>query len=214
MNGMEKLALDDATDEQVRAFARTFLSLEGADAKAIKQVRQDVKDAWPQNFIWILKAPEPQAAAPVFQPAPGISKEQIELKAGAGIAPTSSKNDPVVMLTISKTDQPGGKDPVFLNVNGNAIHIARGMPQAVPFRFFFDVMQTIQRLWNWNEKTSEMTSEDVTRFGVNILKFPSEDEIFSFLQHDAALSNQSYSRERFEQVDRRRYMALVGVEAA
>jgi len=199
MNGMEKIDLKDATDEDVRTFARVFLQLEGADADAIKTVRKNVEAAWPQGFIWKSKPVEPQQiqfqAAPA---APALTKAQIEAKAGAGIAPTSSKNDPIVVLTIAKSDQPGGKEPVYLNVNGNAIHIARGEKQNVPYRFWFDLVQTIQRIWNWDDRKNEMSYEDVLRFALNIHRFPTEDEIFEFMRRDAALSNQDYTREQFE----------------
>lgn len=198
MNNMDKLDLKDATDEQIRTFARSFLNLDGADSDAIKTVRKNLEGIWPQGFIWIAREPAPVTVFAPAPAAPALTPAQIEAKAGAGIAPTSSKLDPIVVLTISKTDAPGGKEPVYLNVNGNAIHIARGIKQEVPYRFWTDLVQTIQRIWNWDERENQMTYEDVLRFALNIHRFPSEEEVFEFMRRDAALSNQIYSREHFE----------------
>jgi len=198
MNNMDKLDLKDATDEQIRAFARNFLNLDGADADAIKTVRKNVEAAWPQNFVWVPKPYEAVQQQFAPQAAPVLSKEEIEKKAGAGIAPTSSKNDPVVVLTIAKTKDEGGKDPVYVNVNGNAMHIERGVKQRVPYRYYFDLKQAVQKLHDWDERKNVYSSEDVERFPMNILQFPSEDEIFAFMQNDAEIAGQKYTRDMFD----------------
>ena len=199
MNNMDKLDLKDASDEQVRTFARVFLQIPEADSEAIKKVRALVTAAWPQGFIWVAKAIETvQAQAGAVAAPPTLTKEQIEARAGNSIAPSSSKTDPVVMLTIAKTNDPGGKDPVFVNVNGNAMHVARGILQAVPYRFFFDLKQAVQRIHNWDERENIYSHEDVSRFPMNVQKFPTEDEIFAFMHLDATRSGQEYTREMFE----------------
>lgn len=198
MNDMDKIPLEDASSEDVRAFARLFLQIEGADDLSIKQLRPLVEKAWPQNFIWKTR---PVEVIQRTQPADNVvamRDPEIEKRAGAGIAPTSSKNDPIVELIIPKNDQPGGKDPVFLNVNGMAIHIARGITQRVPYRYYANLCNAVQRLHNWDERTGIVSSENVMRFPLHIQKMPTVDEIFAFEQRDAELSGQIFTRDQFD----------------
>lgn len=198
MNNMEKINLDEATDADVRDFARIFLQIEGADADAIKKVRADVVKAWPQNFIW--KALPVQALQVVggTDTKPSLTKEEIEKKAGAGIAASSSKNDPVVVLTLHRHSGPGGRDPVYLNVNGSALHIARGITQKVPYRYFHDLQNAVQNMVDQDEKTLEITNTRTERFPATIHSMPTDDEIFAFELLDANRAGQTITRDEFD----------------
>lgn len=200
MNNMEKLLLSDATDAQVRDFARIFLQLEGADSKEIKKVRADVTAAWLQDFIWMAKPVEAlQLVAGTDVVKPALTKEQIDAKAGPGIAASSSKGDPVVVLVIPVQQGPGGKDPVFLNVNGSAMHIARGMKQRVPYRYFHDLKNAVQGIMDQDEKTFAVSTARVERFPFTVHEMPSADEIFAFELLDAQRCGQTITREQFDE---------------
>lgn len=193
---MDKLMMVDATDEQVRSFARTFLQLDGADALAIKPLRTKVTEVWPQDFIWMARSPEP---IQITQPTGAAPTILVDVKAaGAGIAASSSRTDPVVVLTIQKVAGPGGSDPVYLNVNGSAMHVARGKPQKVPYRYFEDLKHTVQRIVDQDERSGVIRSEDVQRFPLMVHEMPTEDEIFEFFRLDALRSNQVLKREDFD----------------
>lgn len=42
----------------------------------------------------------------------------------------------LVKLSIAKTNEPGGTEPVFVSVNGQAMYIPRGEPSWAPFEYY------------------------------------------------------------------------------
>jgi len=204
LSGFKKLPLDEATDAQIRVFAREVLQLEDADSAAIKSVRAKVKDAWAQDYILMAEEPPPvQTIMPPSATPPQPTKAEIEAKAGPGIAASSSKNDPVVDLVIAEQDVAGGKDPVFLNVNNMAIMIARRKPQAVPWRYYLVLKAAKQQIYTQDPDTLVTTSQWVQRFPFQRIengRFPTEDEIYEWRRADAARSGQEYTREYHDAV--------------
>lgn len=198
---MKKLNLADATDAQMRVFAREVLGLEDADSAAIKPLRVKITAAWPHDHIVMADdPPAPHAVAEATEPPP-LTKEQIEAKAGPGISASSSKIDPVVDLIIQERDTPDGKDPVYVNVNGMAMHIARKRPQAVPWRYFQVLKGTVQRLYTQDDKTMVITHQDVPRFPYSLClngRFPTPDQIFEWEREDARRSGQDFTRDQFD----------------
>jgi hypothetical protein len=192
---MKKLPLSEATDGQIRTFAREVLGLEDADALSIKQLRTKVETVWTQLHIIVADdAPAPgETAAPK-----GPTFAEIEARAGVGIAASSSKEDPVVDLVIAETDKPDGKDPVYLNINNMAIFIARKKHQAVPWRYFQVLQSAVQRVYQQDERTMEITHQDVPRFGWSLVpggRYPTAEERFEFDRKDLERSGQTLSRE-------------------
>jgi hypothetical protein len=197
---LKKLELTEATDGQIRTFAREVLNLEDADALSIKQLRTKVEAAWHQSYILLADDVPANGASAQAVAEAGMNKAEIEARAGIGISASSSKEDPVVDLVIAETDKPDGKDPVYLNINGMALFVARRKPQAVPWRYFLNLKGAVQRIYSQDEKTMEISHQDVPRFPWSLLpggRYPDEETRFAFAKKDAERSGQTLSIEFF-----------------
>lgn len=171
--------LSECTDRELLAFAKQILNIPKPDAA---NILEQVKAAWPQEFILVA-----QDAPPVAEPRAALAganhiltKEEIEARAGAGISAQTSMFDPICDIVIPEGEGQDGKENVFVNVNGNAMMIARGVPQAVPWRYMVVLQNAVQRLYNQDEKTFEITYRDVPRFSFSPVpggRWPSQREI-------------------------------------
>lgn len=118
----KKIALSEATREQMMAFAESTLGISVPHNIGADTLRARIAETWGKDEITVEDAPE-QPAMHGSAPNP-LSPQQS--------APGRNK----VKLIIHKTDEPGGSEPVPVGVNGKVMLIPRGEPVEIPEDYY------------------------------------------------------------------------------
>ena len=173
MSDTVKIKLADASTEQLRWFAGSYLNLEVSPSDNANALRVAISRAWDDSEISVpsdmggdAKKPSPRKVA---APAPG-----------AALAPKDSSRDPRVTLIISRQDGPGGDRPVEVGVNGTLILIPRGEPSTVAYRYYEALKNAVQTVY---EQTSDgdIIGRDVHTYPFQVTNMPSEAAVQAWL---------------------------------
>lgn len=121
----KKIPIEEATVEQLRAFASAYLGLDIHGSTKEENVRARVAKAWGKPEILVPDAGE---------------DETVVARGGQPPHPVTAAHQPPdkgkVRLIIQRTDDSGGNDPVFVSVNGRAMLVPRGKEVEIPYRYF------------------------------------------------------------------------------
>jgi hypothetical protein len=126
--GMKKIAIGEATAEQLREFATVALGLELGGRENKQMLAGKIAEAWAQDHILISDA---KAPIPTGGPSPvggAFNRRPRE-------APGGEEGEFEVRIVIQTTDRPGGDEPVPVGVNGRMMWIPRGEPVWVPEKY-------------------------------------------------------------------------------
>lgn len=137
-----RVRLDDATIEQVRQFCESEMGLAVKNTTPVHILKKQLAAAgWDQDFITTDIGEGGQIttarAKPAVAPAPGQATE------------------PMVEITIANQDAPGGKQPVFVAVNGKGILVPRNKRCAIKLRYVSALEIALQT-------TYELTTDEIT----------------------------------------------------
>lgn len=164
----DKVAIDDASDDQLRSFATGYLQLELDDkVKTRAQIIAAIDKAWKNPFVLVQQGLQPvstQAQAP-------------EPKAQFIGFLAKYRDDPPVELTIGKTGYPGGDKPVPVNVNGGNIVIPRGRAYVIPYRFYLALCNAHSVDVTQDPKTMELQFNQTTNYPLQNIKLPPQADI-------------------------------------
>lgn len=169
------VALKDASEDQLRAFATKNLGLQIHRMEKAKSILAKIQAAWDKPEI-TLTVDEAEAVERAPERAPADSK---------------LGEEPWVEVNINITAEPGGKDAVWLSVNGRGQWIERGKSQAIRYRYFevlrhgvrTDVDQVQDGIHLQNVETNAVA------YPHNVLKMPSQEAIDAWLKADAEASD-------------------------
>lgn len=173
MSDTVKIKLADASTEQLRWFASSYLNLEVSPSDNASSLRVAISRAWDDAEISVpsdmagesKKAPRKTAAAP----APG-----------AALAPKDSSRDPRVTLIISRQDGPGGDRPVEVGVNGTLILIPRGEPATVAYRYYEALKNAVQTVYE-QTPDGDIIGRDVHTYPFQVTNMPPESAVQAWL---------------------------------
>jgi hypothetical protein len=182
---MKRILLNDATDTQLRDFAANTLQLDVSAANTRPAVLGLITQAWPNDYIIDLGTVPDGANADQAQPARSRSAADL----GASVY-----DDPIVRLKIRQTDQPGGRDPVPVGVNGDVRVIQRDLEADVPFRFF-EALNRSERVivtQNIDVKFGDPAYGDIlenriTNYPIEVIERPSTAEIEAWRERTARI---------------------------
>lgn len=140
----EKLAIKDATPQQLRDFAREHLGIQLPPNAKDETLLAKIKQAWNQEHIFVAE-PEEQENPP---------KNSVERKAAdpaqqaPAVKPLEKGGDPrvntKVTIHIGVTEAPGGDRPVEVAVNGQAMLIPRGEDVEIPWPYYHVLQNAVQ----------------------------------------------------------------------
>lgn len=184
MQGMNQLPMAQASDDQLRDFAKNSLQIDigaGADRATLEGT---IARAWPHQFI--LAADED-----VREDFSAEQTQAVQPVAGQILSSGGYKDDPIVRLKIGQTDMPGGKDPVPVSVNGDAIVIQRNLVADCPYRFFEALRNAkrivVDQVLDGPDR-GELIETPVTNYPIaEIISQPTPDEIDAWRARTADL---------------------------
>lgn len=138
--GMRTIAIAEATEEQLRQFCQDSLGLSVHPSAKRETIISRIRGAQHQgDSIEILVddiEPATGAAPPQGEVKPDVTLEAPEVAAEEQTELQRLGAPEKVMVNISMTDEPGGKDPVPVGVNGRVMLIPRNKNVEIPFPYF------------------------------------------------------------------------------
>ncbi len=166
---------DEATLPELIMFSSQVLGIPVAPNIGEATLRGKIRQCFPGDSITISvletedRAPADAPAAPSDQPTDGRA-----------LRGTSASGDPMVLITISEVDSPGGKRPVFAGVNGVGMLIPRGRPVDIPYRYYEALLHAVKTVHEQDMDTGEITSTDVLSYPVSVNQMPPQAEIDAY----------------------------------
>ena len=126
---MKTIPIGEATEAQLRSFARDTLGIEIKATAKFETVRARVETAWNKPEILVDEnEPEPKEATAKATPKP-IEKGMVRLILGV-------------------TEEAGGKDPVPVGVNGKVMLIPRGIEVEIPYPYFEALSHAVTHVYD------------------------------------------------------------------
>ena len=167
--------IDDATAEEVRMFASSFLGIPTVD-QSDDQVRAAVRAATETDAIYVrVQPPEAdQTGSPPLPPVSvqGVVEQTVRLQGGLG------HNDPKVRIVLHNEE----KDGVIVSrhkevgVNGVVWLLKRGEPIDIPYRVYHALNNANRDVITHNGEGEVMT-QSVKNTPFNVEMMPPADEI-------------------------------------
>jgi hypothetical protein len=167
---MKQIKLDEATDEQLADFAES-MQLE-LDSRERSHVLAKIGVAWEKDYV----------LAPDFdQMIDDMDGEMVQAQQANRIVSRLEggigQNDPKFIIKIGSTEQPGGKDPVPVSVNGRAVVIQRNKEIEIPARYYYALQHAKRSSVEQDEKTYEITETEFSNYPVETVQMPSRAEL-------------------------------------
>lgn len=164
----DKVAIEDASDDQIRSFATGYLQLElPKDCDTRAKMLAAIDKAWKSPFILVEQG---------IQPVAGQTEEPKRATQFIGFL-AKFRDDPPVELEIGMTSYPGGDKPVPVNVNGANLVIPRGRPYVIPYRFFLALANAHHVDVTQDAETLQLQFTKTTNYPLTGVKMPPQEEI-------------------------------------
>lgn len=175
-----KIPVASADRIQLKQYAELSLGLSVAHNIKTEDLRAEVvKAIAPQTEIEVVAAAAP---ADMERPAPSTEPHEVDLVAptdeaapAAAVPPIADPKDlnetTMVTVIIHESERPGGKEPVFLQVNGRAIWVERAKPQTIKLKYVLVLQNALETIY---EQTSdkEIVSRVVPAYPFQIVQQP------------------------------------------
>jgi hypothetical protein len=167
---IKQTTLADASAEQARAYATTFLNLELQPTASDQEVRSAIARAQPGNEQVFYE----EAAEALQGDAVHPAQENI----GQGTQGSLGRGDPKwdIVIPMVESDDNSGKSDVLVGVNGRAWQIKRGVQVRLPHRVVIALQNAMATIIRHTE-TGDVDSRDAQRFPFQVMSRPSNDEI-------------------------------------
>lgn len=179
----EKIPVTKADRIQLKQYAELSLGLSVAHNIKTEDLRAEVAKAIaPQTDIEVVAAAAP---AGLERPAPSDLPQEVAVgsdeepapAAAVGVPPVADPKDlnetTMVTVIIHESERPGGKEPVFLQVNGRAIWVERAKPQTIKLKYVLVLQNALETIY---EQTSdkEIVSRVVPAYPFQIVQQPAQ----------------------------------------
>lgn len=120
----QKIALSEASEAQLRAFALAYLGIGFPHNAKAETMRARIRSAWSEEKIRVDIADEPSAPA-VMSAAPQPGRPDQD--------PGEARS---VKIIVQRTDDPGGDEPIPVGVNGRVMLVPRGEEVEIPEPYY------------------------------------------------------------------------------
>lgn len=166
----QSVSLDEATTEQVRAYASNFLGIpvdDVPDGEVMAKIRASIEG----NQIFVAT---PEADADMSGTAPTPAAES----AGGGMVGSLGRDDPKVTLTLHAEE----RDGVVVNrhkevgVNGVVWLLKRGEPITIPYRVYI-ALKNAERHVITHTPEGEVREQVVLNTPFNVERMPPPEEV-------------------------------------
>lgn len=163
-----KIQIADATDDQLREFARLTLALDETKLGDRQTMLGLISSAWPQDFITLQ----------VEVDANGVVQDQNlvqEILPQQRLRGSIEDDEPRVVIRIMQTEMPGGRDPVPIGVNGVTVVAQRNMDVSMPYRFYLALLNAVRTIVDQvpspdNPRMRDTIEMQVTNYPVTVIK--------------------------------------------
>lgn len=135
----KQVPFDEATPEQLRAFAQDHLGLDIHHNTGIDKIRSKIRTAYQKEHI-LVEDVGGQPDAPVVEQTVSVAQRTAAIKTEATKG-TAKK----VRIIINTSEEVGGEEPVPVGVNGSIMLIPRGKECEIPIAYF-NVLKEAKRL--------------------------------------------------------------------
>jgi hypothetical protein len=171
MRKFETKSIDEATPQEIRAYAATFLGIpveDAEDAEILAKVRASIEG----TTIFVANAEE--AADQTGSPPPAPEGES----RGGGLVGSLGRDDPKVTLTLHAEE----RDGVVINrhkevgVNGVVWLLKRGESITIPYRVF-EALSNAERHIITHTSEGEVREQKVKNTGYNVERMPTREEL-------------------------------------
>lgn len=153
MQKVKQVPIEEASLQQLRAFANNNLGLELAPNCKTDTVLAKIRSAWNQPYVLVPDddppvSIEPAQLAPTTAAAPTPAPQR-----GAGAPPPVLDRPELgkVRIKITREDGPGGADPVPLGVNGKIMVVERDKLSDIPYPYFEALSHAIRKVYEPNQ---------------------------------------------------------------
>lgn len=172
----ESLNIDEATPEQVRGYASTFLGIptdDVPDSEVMAKVRASIEG----NTIFVSTDSDGIPASPSQSGSPPPKPKDGEI-GGGGLVGTLGRSDPKVTLTLHAEE----RDGVVVNrhkevgVNGVVWLLKRGESITIPYRVYV-ALKNAERHVITHTSEGEQREQVVLNTPFNVERMPSDEEI-------------------------------------
>lgn len=127
---LKQIPIAKASDEQLAEYAAVTLQLDVENLSTRQEVIAAIGLSWPNDWITVEATLLEEQLVREDQAGRVVTEPQQRLRGSSGA------DDPKVIITIGQTEQPGGRDPVPVGVNGHTLVIQRGLSAEMPYRYF------------------------------------------------------------------------------
>jgi hypothetical protein len=184
---MKKIPITEASDAQLREFAKTVQQIDKVPAQRGPLIAAILQSGWQNDYIITdTDQPDlPESSSPLEQheePEETVSKMPLK---GFGFW----KNSPMVHLRIMSTDRPGGNEPAHPSINGSPpLVIQRNILVEVPYDFYLDLKQAGgTKVIPGASATDELVRQDYKEYPMEIVKMPTREEIAKWQEHTSKM---------------------------
>lgn len=185
------IKIDDATDKQLRDFARQRLGLPITN-QSRSQVLAQIATVWDKPKISVHEETEKDEAEAAPEPvvdAQGIPR-----------LPDGSVAEPTWDILIPETDDADGKQPVFLGINGRGIYVERATESTIKHRYYAALTNAIKEVGlQIDEKTIEMRK--MPQYPFNVLLPPDRSHLLAWQAQDQLPKKRRKAAQRNEEAE-------------
>lgn len=171
----ERIPLEEATFEQLHAYATTILGIEVKKGTNGPQLRSKIEATGTKEII-LPDAPEQPSHEGAPPPRVGVKPKQIA---------DVRKGEPTVELTINEQSGAGGKRAIPVGVNGVMILLPRAERIKIAYRYYVALNNAIKTLYETDQETGDVIDRDVPSYPFQVHRMPPDDELAAWLEKDA-----------------------------
>lgn len=201
MSEKQTLKLEDASRDQLLYFANTVKGLNvdkrtsGANIiTAIKKVHK----------LPTIEVPAPTAAAP--ESPPEVAGHEVLAKSPPG-KKSGPIEEPMVIIMIPETQDPGGNRGITVIVNNKAIFLPRAKQIPVKYRYFENLKNAVSTGYA-HEKDSDgnilfdqpLIATDVLAYFFHVIRMPAKADLLAWLKQEGARWDESIDKYYDQQI--------------
>jgi hypothetical protein len=168
MSDIQPKAIDEASAEERRAYATTFLNLDLVGTESDDDILAKIRAAQPGlATIFVQIEPEPVPETEL------LPEEQAGRMAGS-----LGRGDPraVIFIPNVETDDNTGSADIYVGVNGKGWQLKRGVDLPVPWRVVEALGLTLQDIIRHDDEGNVIKTAAM-RFPVQVMKRPTDEQI-------------------------------------
>lgn len=202
---LETIAIAEATDQQLRAYALMFLQLDINKQASTETIIAKIKEAQThENITIVIEDDGEQDGAPPpshdEQGKPYIT-QPLTPAADGRLFDNDSSKDPRITINIFEGTGKFGKRPIPVGVNGRTMLLPRNKDINIPYRYYLalkDAVQTeVHDEANERDATQiDRTSSDVPSYPFSVVLPPSKKELEDWAESKRAAQRKQVEAEQ------------------